>query len=473
MDGDNLMSDQTQSTDRLASLLKSALAQRPATGEPAITKAPGVIDVMGGIGEDSGSLVITSTAGVSFTVALWATAEPNLAVRFCSEGGEATPRDFVLPLDGLLSTAPEAIISDTQNASAEWAAPVLLAIRHAIAHGGFARPAGGFAALVLTDFPPDADLGRHAALSTAVIDAFCRLLAAPHERLEKAALAADAVLALTGIPAQRIALTALAGPADGSLLQIQFHPQPKLDPLPLPPCIAVAAARTFLTRPTTPERLIETRACTAMSQLLIAELQRADGVATPAHRLAAIDPTEYVERFRDRLPSKMTGRAFLEKFGELRGVNGCVVPADTYKVRSRAEHHIYENRRVHDFASLITRAKRTNSSEALAAAGGLMYASHWSYSQRCGIGGVETDRLVSAIRKQGAAVGLFGAKVTGGGHGGEVVVLKRADDTARSALATAVREAQAASNRTIHTFRGALPGAEFFNPAPTAALVGA
>ncbi len=59
-----------------------------------------------------------------------------------------------------------------------------------------------------------------------------------------------------------------------------------------------------------------------------------------------------------------------------------------------------------------------------------MYASHWSYGRRCGLGSPETDLLVRLIRERGAARGLYGAKITGGGSGGTVAVLCREDTDA-------------------------------------------
>ena len=56
-----------------------------------------------------------------------------------------------------------------------------------------------------------------------------------------------------------------------------------------------------------------------------------------------------------------------------------------------------------------------------------MYQSHASYSA-CGLGSPGTDRLVRLVRDQGPAAGLYGARITGGGSGGTVAVLGRADD---------------------------------------------
>jgi len=163
------------------------------------------------------------------------------------------------------------------------------------------------------------------------------------------------------------------------------------------------------------------------------------------------------------MPSKITRKAFMERFGTLRGLeDGDVNPKGIYKIRSRTEHHIYENRRVHDFVTSINRARRADATHSLSAAGELMYASHWSHSQRCGIGGVETDRLANAIRRHGPAAGLFGAKVTAGGEGGEMVLLMHRHQDAHSALEQVVSKERAETRQPIRVYDGALPGAESF-----------
>jgi L-arabinokinase len=100
-----------------------------------------------------------------------------------------------------------------------------------------------------------------------------------------------------------------------------------------------------------------------------------------------------------------------------------------------------------------------------------MYASHWSYSQRCGIGGAEADRITQSVRRRGPADGLYGAKVTGGGAGGEVIVLMKSDERARTALAEAMQEAAQSINRPIDIHEGSLCGAEAYKPPDLGALL--
>lgn len=474
----------SQSSDCCASFsqfrthLQSAFSAHPRLRDRAeMSQAPAVVDVMGGICEEGGSLVLTATLGISVKICAWQTADRDFKVRMYGASPGTAHRDFAIAMDKIGGADPtgESLFAACRLADCDWAAPVCLAVHRALIEGVVPRPQTGLMFLVQSDFPHDADLGSPCATAAATIDALAKLTGGRVEPLRKANIAALSVVPITALPRLRIAMTALCGVADGSLMQLRFIPQFSSEPLTLPAGITITAARTQLTRPTSPQRLQETRLCAEMCNRMILRLRQKEGWSGDPRgtHLAAISPAEYVDRFRDELPSKITGKAFVAQFGELRGLDGISGEKEVFKIRSRAEHHIYENRRVHDFVTNIVRAGRMAAPDALIAAGDLMYASHWSYSQRCGIGGVETDRLVSAIRRRGAAAGLFGAKITGNGSGGEVVVLMRDDDAARSALQSAVEEAQAASQKPIDVFNGSLAGVEHFQPTQVADLLGA
>lgn len=465
------------SSPRFRTHFQSAATDHPRLGDrAAVSQAPAVVDVMGGICEEGGSLVLTATLGIAIRVGCWQTQGRELAIRFHGPVDDGTPRVFSIPMTtvGMGDPGGEGVLSACTRANAMWAAPICLAVHRAILEEAIPRPAAGIMLLVQSDFPADADLGSPCATAAAVIDALARLFGVEIERLRRAAIAAHSVSPITGMPRLRVAMTSLCGTPDGSLLQLRFLPQFSCEPLALPTGIMVSAVRTTLARPTTLERLQETRLCAEMGTRMIRDLRQKESPGTDAKgsHLAAITPTEYVERYRDRLPSKITAQAFVSKFGEFRGVDHAAKPKEVFKVRSRAEHHIYENRRVHDFVTNIVRARRTPSPDALIQSGELMYASHWSHSQRCGIGGVEADKFVHAIRSRGAKDGLFGAKVTGGGEGGEIVVLMRDDQVARAALSAAVEETRTTCGRDVEVFHGSMAGVEYFQPTEMADLLG-
>ncbi len=96
------------------------------------------------------------------------------------------------------------------------------------------------------------------------------------------------------------------------------------------------------------------------------------------------------------------------------------------------------------------------SSRSLAEMGDLMAAGHASYAV-CGLGSEGTDLLVELVREGGAEGGLYGAKITGGGSGGSVAILGRAD--AGLAVDRIALTYTAATGRMAYVFRGSSPGA--------------
>jgi L-arabinokinase len=212
------------------------------------------------------------------------------------------------------------------------------------------------------------------------------------------------------------------------------------------------------------QRYADNRASSLLGRLLIERLLRASGaVGDPTGGyLANIAPSEYVRRFRNELPVKCRGRDFVAAYGQPDGLDVTIDPESVYKIRSRTEHHIYENDRTHRFMERLSRARRTGERDALVEAGELMYASHWSYGQRCGMGSIETDVLVNEIRQRGPARGLYGAKVTAGGCGGSIAVLMASQPAAMAALQDACAAYNSRTGRQGTILTGSSPGAAAF-----------
>ncbi len=82
----------------------------------------------------------------------------------------------------------------------------------------------------------------------------------------------------------------------------------------------------------------------------------------------------------------------------------------------RVQHVVTENRRVRQFCAALT-------SGDLVQAGAALYASHDSLRYDYEVSCVELDALVDVARQIGVAGGVWGARMTGGGFGGCIVVL--------------------------------------------------
>ena len=119
------------------------------------------------------------------------------------------------------------------------------------------------------------------------------------------------------------------------------------------------------------------------------------------------------------LPEEMSGAEFLPRYGGITDTATAVLPDRRYPIRRATEHPVREQARVERFAQLLDAL--VDQPHAAVELGRLMYESHQSYSA-CGLGSDGTDRLVELVAAQGPDHGLFGAKITGGGSGGTVAV---------------------------------------------------
>lgn len=138
--------------------------------------------------------------------------------------------------------------------------------------------------------------------------------------------------------------------------------------------------------------------------------------------LANVTPDEWTARAA-YVPERMPGAEFLARYGETGDPATRIDPARTYAVRQSTAHSILEHARVREFADLLPRAAEPGVAERL---GTLMAESHASYSA-CGLGSAATDAIVAEAHAIGPARGVFGAKITGRGSGGTVAVFARAD----------------------------------------------
>jgi galactokinase len=162
--------------------------------------------------------------------------------------------------------------------------------------------------------------------------------------------------------------------------------------------------------------------------------------------------TETFRRFAPAIPESLNGASFLARYQGTTDPVTRVDPSRTYAIRTPAAHPIHEHERVGEWA----RHLRVIQSPDAGRLGALMYHSHASYSA-CGLGSDGTDALVALARQRGPAAGIYGAKITGGGSGGTVAVLGRAD--AGETVRAIARDYAEQSGREANVFEGSSPGA--------------
>lgn len=437
-------------------------------GRPTVvTRAPGRLDCMGGMADFSGALALQLPLARGVFVAAGRREDQKVVVRAqgVSDSEQSAQAEFPLSVlyqaDGK-PAAPSALAARFEDMP--WVRHVAGVCLELLRAGLVPHFGGGVSLMLQSDVPARAGLGLSSAIQVAVAKA---LAAALEVEIPDARLLSVCREANTNVVGAQPGLvdhqTCLWGEA-GVLLQIRCQSDEMMGTLTLPQEVKFAAVDSGVRLPIYDQRYADNRISALMGKFLIERLMRTAGMnGDPlGGYLANIAPSEYVRRFRNELPVKMKGRDFLAEYGQPQGLSASVDPVRIYKIRSRTEHHIYENDRTHRFLERLARVRRTQDRDTLTEAGELMYASHWSYGQRCGMGSIETDVLVNLIRGAGVAKGLFGAKVTGGGCGGAVAVLMTDTPAAHAALDEACAAYAAKTGKSATVLRGSSPGAAAF-----------
>ncbi|XVE97217.1 hypothetical protein REPUB_Repub03eG0001500 [Reevesia pubescens] len=216
-----------------------------------------------------------------------------------------------------------------------------------------------------------------------------------------------------------------------------------------------------------------TSACGEANKLLAMVCQPAEIiglVAIPSHiRFWGIDSGirhRYEALYAKLLPESMLGETFLEKYADHGDTVTVIDKKRTYGVIAAAKHPVFENFRVKAFKALLTSA---TSDEQLTALGELLYQCHYSYSA-CGLGSDGTERLVQLVQEMqhgGKVCGgedgtLYGAKITGGGSGGTVCVIGRNSLRSSHHILEIQQRYKSATGYLPFIFEGSSPGAGKF-----------
>lgn len=401
----------------------------------AIARAPGRLDLMGGIADYSGSLVLELPLAAATYVAAQQTSDGRLTVRSLALGSDAEA-EVSVPLDMLDDSASERLLSDDPRR--RWAAYVLGAIP-VLRRERDVRIVSGLRLLVDSSVPLSKGVSSSAALEVAAMTAICAALGVTLAPRELALYSQRVENVVVGAPCGIMdQMTAVCGERD-RLLALLCQPAEIQAQIPLPPTLEVWGIDSGIRHEVGGADYTGVRVGAFMGYRLIAAAARLPVKEVASGRVEMVDPkwggylanvtpAKWESKYRDLLPDVMDGGFFLRAFG---GISDHVTQVDatrSYRVRAPTAHPIYEHHRVQLFRHLLAGGAATEKERLQL--GELMYQSHASYSA-CGLGSRGTDRLVALVRAAGPAEGLYGAKITGGGSGGVVAVLARAGSKAK------------------------------------------
>jgi L-arabinokinase len=415
-----------------------------------VARAPGRLDVMGGIADYSGSLVLEMPLALTTWVAVQVDDDGADAIIIETEAAAAGDpgRRVIIPLAELVPPEPldyaRARALLTGDPARAWSAYVAgaLVVMHRL-HGRPLRR--GIRVLIRSDVPVGGGVSSSAALGVAAFDALAALAGVAVDDRQLALAAQMVENLVVGAPCGIMdQMTAACGRRD-QLLALLCQPAEIIGHQPLPPGLAVHGIDSGIRHAVTGGDYASVRTAAFMGYRIVAAAAGLTARSVGTGRvaiddqiydgyLANVPPAVWSRRFRDTVPAELDGAAFLARYQGSTDTVTAVDPARTYAVRAATEHPIYEHARAGRFRDIL--AGGAASGEARAELGELMFASHASYAA-CGLGSEGTDRLVELARAAGPGAGVYGAKVTGGGSGGTVAVLAAAG---RRAVIDAIAE---------------------------------
>ncbi len=438
-----------------------------------VARAPGRLDVMGGIADYSGSLVLQLPIGRATHAAVQRATDGSFTI----VSGDPTTRSWrtyrvavdrlaKLVAEGDYAAARAYFLGDPESAWAAYVAgvPVALMRERGVSFDGGAR------VLVTSDVPEGKGVSSSAALEVATMTAIGAAFGVDGGARDVALLSQLVENRVVGAPCGVMDQMASSCGEQGRLLALLCQPAELQGLVPLPADAAVWGLDSGVRHAVVGEDYGSVRTGAFMGYRIIADAAGlraevgSDGVARvddPVWHgyLANVLPEEFTSRFVERLPERMGGAEFLATYGGTTDQVTRVQPESVYPVRAATTHPVMESARVQRFRQILSDGSGPSR---LAELGELMYESHASYSA-CGLGEERTDLLVDLVRSAGHEAGLFGAKITGGGSGGTVAVLGRAD--AAAAVERVVDEYERRTGYRPVVFAESSPGAGAFGHA--------
>jgi L-arabinokinase len=443
-------------------------AAAPGDGPVFVARAPGRLDVMGGIADYSGALVLQWPIHEATRVAVRPWAEPQLSITSVGRGG--TERRCNVPLD--LVANPHRPYDEVRawfasDPARHWAAYVA-GVFHVLAREAGVRFPGGAAILVESDVPEGKGVSSSAAIEAATMEAVIAAWQVAIEPRMRAVRCQQVENLIVGAPCGIMdQMTSICGES-GSLMALLCQPAEFQGSLRLPEGLGVWGIDSGIRHAVTGADYGAVRIGAFMGYRILADLAGLQVTAGEREGHVRVDDPRWrgylanvgrdtFLRFAPQIPETIDGAAFLARYQGTTDPVTRVDPARRYAVRTPAAHPIHEHERVTEWARQLTAAAGVDPARPDAARlGSLMYESHASYSA-CGLGSDGTDRLVALAREAGQSHGIYGAKITGGGSGGTVAVL--ADARAGDAVRAIARRYAGETGREAYVFEGTSPGA--------------
>lgn len=417
--------------------------------DPFIGIAPGRLDVMGGIADYSGSLLLQMPIAEETRVSLL----PGADGVFTATTDALVPQQqFSISLDQLKGlTLHEAGKRMKQLPGGDWAVYILGCFVVLEQSAGLQWE--GATVFVQSSVPAGKGVSSSAAIEVATMHAIQRAYGLSIPPLQLAVLSQkvenQVVGAACGLMDQ---LSVNIGKKD-HLLPLVCQPSTVFDHIAIPDGIRFVGLDSGVRHAVSGASYGDVRTAAFMGYVMAMKESGIDPMQSPFHGYLANIPLEtFQTSFLHLIPEQISGKAFLDRYHHI-DLATTVNSDRVYYPRAAALHPVQENHRIKKFLDIL---KNGDDPEE---AGRLMLASHEGY-QSVGLGEAVTDRIVELVRARGLRHGIAGARISGGGSGGTVTMMLTSEEG--YAVMQGIRsQIEAETGKLLKVFEGSSDGAHF------------
>jgi len=395
--------------------------------------APGRMDVMGGIADYSGSLLLQMPIKQVTTVNIQ---KRNDGVfHFRTQISKKKTADFIIHVSAIKDRSlieGGRVIKSVVGG--DWAVYVLGCFL--VLEKEKKVDLTGANVFIQSDIPWGKGVSSSAALEVATMNALNQFYKLSLEKEELAVLAQMAENHVAGAPCGLMDQLSSHLGKKNKLLPLICQPHQVDKPISIPRGINFSGIDSGVRHAVSGASYSDVRTAAFMSYTIIAlnegvsveELDeaRASGIWNKLPYkgfLANIPVAVFEEKYVSLLPGEISGKDFLFQYKISIDTVTLIDEDKIYKPVVCGSHPVYENARVNEFKDLLKSFKKENDKQtALKQMGNLMFQSHESYSE-VGLGNESTDKIIELVQDAGADRGVFGGRISGGGNGGTVCVL--------------------------------------------------
>jgi galactokinase len=402
--------------------------------------APGRLDVMGGIADYSGSLVLQKPIKEKTTVKFSFRNDGLVIARTFSK--EEDEQVFIIEYQALLMEDGKVDFDKAREVfkskiGGTWAAYIVGCLLVLQKEKGIIVEGGEFE--VRSEIPEGKGVSSSAALEIATMKALEKAFGLQFTGTEMAVMAQIVENRIVGAPCGLMDQLSCCFGKSNELLPIVCQPDKLLDSISLPKNIHFIGIDSGTRHHVGGNSYSDVRKAAFMGYSIIAnflgvannEIIKARKSALKSHLpfsgfLTNISKDEWLEKFTKVLPNHMYGHEFMANFENTIDPITSINPDKFYAIKACSSHPVLENARIHEFYQLLLKLNNNETDQPiLVEMGQLMYQSHNSYSS-VQLGSSATDRIVEMV-KENHGNGVYGAKITGGGSGGTVCILAAGD----------------------------------------------